>query len=66
MVYLTVCLNVLDGVDYDEAYQAAKEVEALTNKEDGCIYFHVYPASREKRQIMIWEIWKDILGCAGI
>ena len=59
MVYLTVCLNVLDGVDYDEAYQAAKEVEQLTNQEDGCIYFHIYPADREKRQIMMWEIWKD-------
>ena len=59
MIYLTVCLNVLDALDYDEAYQAAKKVEALTIKEDGCIYFHVYPASREKRQIMMWEIWKD-------
>lgn len=59
MVYITVCLNVIDGVDYEEAYQAAKEVEVLTNQEEGCIYFHVYPVSREKRQIMMWEIWKD-------
>lgn len=59
MVYLTVCMNVLDGADYDEVYQAAKEVEHLTNQEEGCIYFHVYPSSREKRQIMMWEIWKD-------
>ena len=59
MVYLTVCLNVLDGVDYDEAYQAAKEVEKLTNTEEGCMYFHVYLVNREKRQIMMWEIWRN-------
>ena len=59
MIYVTVCLNVVDGVDYEEAYQATKEIEERTNKEDGCIYFHVYPVSREKRQIMMWEIWKD-------
>ncbi|MDL2235748.1 antibiotic biosynthesis monooxygenase [Christensenellaceae bacterium OttesenSCG-928-L17] len=59
MLYITVCLNVLPGVDFDEAYKAAKEVEAHTKNDAGCLYFHVYPLSREKRQLMMWEIWTD-------
>ncbi len=59
MHYITAALNIVSDQDFDYIMKELKDFEVETNKEPGCIQFHIYPLSREERKLMLWEIWEN-------
>ena len=59
MMYVTAYLNVISNRNIEDIMKEFKKLEEKTNQEEGCIYFHAHLIDKEKKKIVLWEIWKD-------
>lgn len=59
MHIVTACIRVANNYSFDEVYKDLQWLEKETHKEEGNLFFSIYPSNKEKEEFILWERWES-------